>query len=161
MLMNLVPYVVSVVIAEGAGILGSVFTARSVSGWYATLSKPSWTPPGWLFGPVWTVLFALMGIAAGLVWEKRAIPGATLALSAYAVQLLLNVFWSVLFFGFRRPDLAYLEILALLVAIVVTTALFFRIDSRAGMLMLPYIAWVSFASFLNLAVWRMNGGDKF
>ncbi|HWQ59674.1 MAG TPA: TspO/MBR family protein [Candidatus Fimivivens sp.] len=154
--MNLIPYVVSVVVAEGAGILGSVFTAKNVSDWYATIAKPSWTPPSWLFGPVWTTLFALMGIASALVWEKRGLPGATLALSAYAVQLALNVLWSALFFGLKRPDLAFIEILFLLVAIVVTTILFWRIDPRAGMLLLPYIAWVSFASVLNLAVSRLS-----
>lgn len=155
--MRLIPYIVSVVVAEGAGILGSVFTAKNIPGWYATLSKPSWTPPSWLFGPVWTALFALMGIAAALVWEKRDAPGASLALSAYAAQLLLNVLWSALFFGMRRPDLAFVEIILLLAAIVLTAVLFWRIDPRAGALMLPYIAWVSFASVLNFAVARMNG----
>lgn len=154
--MRYVPITVSVLLAEAVGVLGSVFTASSVQTWYPTLVKPVWNPPNWVFGPVWTMLFAFMGIAAYLVWRKRTASGAVSALISYGVQLGLNLLWSVLFFGLRAPGYAAGEILVLLVSIVVTMVLFLRTDRRAGMLFLPYVAWVSFAAVLNWQVWLLN-----
>lgn len=154
--MHFIPTVISILIAEAAGILGSVFTASSVKGWYLTLTKPAWNPPSWVFGPVWITLYALMGIAAGLVWNQRDVPGAKLALFIYGMQLVLNALWSVLFFGLKNPGLAFVEIIVLLISIVVTTVLFFKINPLAGALMLPYIAWVAFASYLNFTLWQLN-----
>jgi tryptophan-rich sensory protein len=121
--------------------------------WYSTLPKPSWTPPGWIFGPVWTVLYTMMGIAAWLVWKK--VGWWHPALRLFYFQLLLNALWSPLFFGFRRPDLAFVDIVLLECAIIGTTIAFWRISQAAGVLFLPYLAWVSFATVLNFAVWRM------
>ncbi len=134
------------------GVLGAPFPAP---GWYRELRKPPWSPPAELFGPVWTILYALMGTAAWLVAGGRS-RGRGLALGAYAVQLVLNAAWTPIFFGLRRPGLALAEITATLVAIVATVALFTRQRLLAGLLLLPYLAWVAFATALNAAIWRRN-----
>ena len=126
--------------------------------WYASLVKPSWNPPNYLFGPVWTVLYVLMAVAAWIVWRKAAFSGAGLALTLFVVQLALNALWSYLFFGQHRPDIAFFDIVALWVAIVVVAALFWKVDHVAGGLMVPYVLWVSFASYLNFVLWRLNKG---
>jgi tryptophan-rich sensory protein len=135
--------------------LGGLFTGRSVSTWYRTLSRPDWTPPDWLFGPVWTVLYLSMAVAAWMVW-RRGTPAATAALSAFAVQLAFNVAWSALFFGLRSPAAAMVDIVLLWLAIAATIACFLRVSVPAGLIMLPYLAWVTFAAALNFAIWRMN-----
>ncbi len=135
--------------------LGGVFTGPSA--WYEGLAKPSWNPPGWVFGPVWTALYASMGVASWLVWRERGRARAVrAALWVYAVQLVLNAAWSPLFFGLRRPDLAMIDIVLLWVTIVATVVLFWRVRPVAGAVLLPYLAWVTFASGLNFAIWRMN-----
>lgn len=154
--MKIIQIIISTLIAEGAGILGSIFTVSSIRGWYLTLVKPSWNPPSWIFGPAWTTLYAFMGVAAALVWKQRTFPGAKTALWFYGIQLALNVLWSILFFGLKNPELAFAEIVVLLIMIIATTVLFWRINPWAGVLMLPYIAWVSFATYLNYTIWRLN-----
>lgn len=124
--------------------------------WYASLAKPSWNPPNWIFAPVWSVLYVLMGVAAWLVWRRAGFSGAGTALGLFAVQLMLNALWSYLFFGLHRIDLALLDIVILWAAILAVTVLFWRVHKWAGGLMLPYIAWVSFASLLNVVLWRLN-----
>jgi len=124
--------------------------------WYASLAKPSWNPPNYLFGPVWSVLYVLMAVAAWLVWRKAGFSGAGPALILFVVQLALNSLWSYLFFGQHRPDMAFYDITVLWVAIQIVAALFWRVDPIAGGLMVPYIAWVSFASYLNVTLWRLN-----
>ena len=124
--------------------------------WYASLAKPAWNPPSWLFAPVWTALYATMAVAAWLVWRRAGFGGAGAALGVFAGQLVLNALWSYLFFGLHRPDIALVDIAALWVAIVVVVVLFWRQDWRAGALMVPYLAWVGFASCLNFALWRLN-----
>jgi len=138
-----------------AGI-GSVFTSQSVGTWYQALARPSWTPPGWLFGPVWTLLYTLMAVAAWLVWRQGGWGKARIALGLYVVQLALNAAWSALFFGARLPGPAFAELVVLWLMIVVTTAAFFRKSVAAGVLMLPYAAWTAFAGVLNFTLWRMN-----
>ncbi len=132
--------------------------------WYAGLAKPAWNPPSWVFAPVWTVLYALMAVAGWLAWRTReparapgAAPDRALALGAFALQLVLNGAWSWLFFGLHRPGVAFAEIVALWLAILVTVVLFWRLRPLAGALLLPYLAWVGFAAALNLALWRLNG----
>lgn len=154
--MKFISIIISIVVAQAAGAIGSIFTASSVSTWYNTLTRPSWNPPSWLFGPVWITLYTLMGIAAYLVWTKKDMPGAKIALWVYGIHLVLNSLWSILFFGLRNPGAAFAEIIILLILIIVTTVLFWKIDPRAGALMLPYIAWVSFAMVLNYSIWRLN-----
>jgi len=126
--------------------------------WYASLVKPSWNPPNAIFGPVWTVLYVLMGVAAWLVWRRAGFAGTGgAALGLFVVQLVLNALWSYLFFGLHRPGIALLDIVVLWVAILIVMVLFWREDRVAGALMLPYLAWVGFASFLNFVLWRLNG----
>lgn len=130
--------------------LGGIVTATSVKTWYQTLVKPAFTPPNAVFAPVWTALFLTMAVAAWLAWRRGA------ALLPHWVQLTLNLGWSVLFFGLRRPDLALLDLAALWLAILWAMIVFWRATAVAGALMLPYLAWVSFAAALNLEVWRLN-----
>jgi translocator protein len=124
--------------------------------WYAALRKPAWNPPAWLFGPVWTVLYTLMAVAAWLVWQRGGWRGQRGPLRLYLVQLALNAAWSPLFFGLKMPGVAFLEILLLLAAIVLTALAFRRVSPAAAWLFGPYIAWVAFASFLNFTLWRLN-----
>jgi translocator protein len=154
--MKFIPLVISIILAQSAGIIGSFFTASSVATWYSTLTKPLWNPPSWLFAPVWIALYALMGLAAHLVWQNRTVPGAKWALTFYLIQLILNALWSIIFFGMKNPELAFIEIIILLVFIIITTILFWRINYIAGALMIPYILWVSFATFLNFTIWKLN-----
>jgi len=138
------------------GGLGGLFTASSVSTWYPELSKPSWTPPGWLFGPVWTALYVMMAVALWLAWRAR--PEAAGACAAlFAIQLGLNLGWSVVFFGLRQPGWAVAEIVVLWCAIAATVWRLWLCTPVAGLLMLPYLAWVTFAAALTAAIWRMNG----
>lgn len=147
----------AVLVSELAGIIGTFFTTPAIPTWYADLVKPSWNPPSWVFGPVWTTLFALMGIAAFLVWRKGLQRrDVRIALGVFAVQLVLNTCWSILFFGLRNPGAAFAKIIALWLAILATIVTFFRISKTAAWLLLPYIAWVSFAAYLNYTIWMLN-----
>lgn len=133
--------------------------------WYETIRKPSWRPPNWLFAPVWMVLFGMIAVSGWLVWREVGLVGGGLAFVAYGVQLVLNFFWSGVFFGLKRIGLAALEMAALWIAIAVNIALFHEITPWAAYLLLPYLAWVSFAFVLNIAIWRLNasaqaGGDQ-
>ncbi len=136
--------------------LGAAFTATSVGGWYQTLAKPSWNPPDWLFGPVWTALYFLMAIAAWLVWRGHGWSAARTAFNWFVIQLALNVLWSFLFFGLQRPGLAFVEILVLWLSIVATCLAFQAKSRTAALLLVPYLAWTSFAVILNLTLWRLN-----
>ncbi|MCS6818269.1 MAG: TspO/MBR family protein [Acidobacteriota bacterium] len=135
-----------------AGI-GSWFTTPQIEGWYASLRKPGWTPPNWVFGPVWSALYTSMAVAAWLVWRRH---GWGWELALFGVQLALNMAWSAIFFGLRNPGAALVEIFALWVMILATMLSFWRISSTAGWLMVPYLGWVSFAAVLNFVIWRMN-----
>lgn len=136
-----------------AALSGAWFTPGE---WYAGLAKPSWTPPGSLIGRVWSVLYVMMAVAAWLVWNKGGFPVQRRPLGIFGVQLFLNALWTPLFFGLRRPDLAFAEILLLWVAIAWTISAFRRVDRLAAALLWPYLAWVSFATVLNGTLWRMN-----
>ncbi len=142
----------------GGSVLASSLGAFSSPGsWYATLEKPPWTPPGWLFGPVWTALYVAMAVAAFLVWRERGSFGAARKeLSLYAVQLALNAAWTPLFFGARRPDLALVDIGLLWLALAALLPLFLRVRRAAGLLLVPYLAWVTFAAALNLSIVLRN-----
>jgi translocator protein len=171
--------VLSIIICEGAGFVGSFFTRPAIAGWYSTLRKAPFNPPSWVFAPVWTTLFLLMGIALYLVWTKNwqvreNAPESRKAWNPiseklwsgswkeanvkiiFAIQLFLNIFWSILFFGFHRTDVAFAEIIMLWFAILYTIMNFYRISKPAAYLLLPYIAWVTLASALNLAVVLLN-----
>ncbi|MDH3420105.1 MAG: tryptophan-rich sensory protein [Gammaproteobacteria bacterium] len=140
------------VITFGAAAFGAQFMPGP---WYAALVKPAWTPPNWLFGPVWTVLYVLIALSAWLVW--RAQPRLSVPLGLWFAQLGLNAIWSWLFFGLERPGLAAIDIVALLVAIIATAVAFARASRTAAFLLLPYALWVGFATALNIAIWRLNG----
>jgi len=148
----------SVVVVELVGASGAVFTAQGLAGWYETLQQPALAPPNWVFGPVWTALFALMGGAAWLVWRRaRESPAKVrVAAAAFAVQFAFNLAWSAAFFGMRRIGLALAVIVTLWLLIVATIGAFARVDRRAGALLLPYLLWVSFAAYLNYGFWRLN-----
>jgi len=150
--------IAAVLICLAAGGIGSIFTAQStITGWYANLQKPSFTPPNWLFGPVWTALYILMGIAVFLVWQKDLQnPAVKTALLFFAVQLILNTAWSWLFFGLNYILLAFIELLILWLAILLTILKFYSLSATAFLLMLPYIIWVSFAAVLNGSIWLLN-----
>lgn len=141
------------VLSFAAAALGSLFPPGA---WYAELTKPTWTPPGWLFGPVWTVLYATIAVSGWLLWRRSERPGARAALAAWSVQMLLNALWSWLFFGLQAPGVALGEILALWTAILATVVLAWRVRPLAGALLLPYLAWVGFAAVLNAAIWSLN-----
>ena len=145
-----------VAICLGVAAVGGWATAGSVADWYPSLRKPSWNPPAWVFGPVWTALYFSMAIAAWLVWRKAGWRGASGALGLFAVQLALNAAWSPLFFGLRSPAAGLVDIVALWLAVGATVIAFFRIAPVAGALLVPYWLWVTFATALNTAIWRLN-----
>ena len=145
-----------VVVCFGAAAIGSAFTGSALSDWYPGLEKPSFNPPNWLFGPVWTVLYLAMAVAGWLVWRREGFSGATAPLAVFGVQLALNLLWSGLFFGLRSPGLALGEIIVLWVAILATIVLFRRVSTPAALLLVPYLAWVTFAAVLNFEIWRLN-----
>lgn len=144
-------------LAFAAAAIGG-FASASAGAFYGELVRPSWAPPGWLFGPVWSVLYVLMGISAWLVWRARGFAGAKSALLVFIVQLAANALWTWLFFVWRQGGLAFAEILLLWFLIAATIGLFWRVSRLAAVLLLPYLAWVSFASTLTLSIWRQNPG---
>ncbi len=154
---NFIGLALAVAIPLAVGGVSGLITAQGVQSWYPDLIKPWFNPPSWVFGPVWTLLYLMMGFASFLVWQKGWESGAVrTALAFFAIQLILNGLWSVLFFGIRSPGLAFVEILLLWIFIGLTTALFWRVTPVAGMLLLPYQAWVTFAAVLNGAIWILN-----
>jgi tryptophan-rich sensory protein len=154
---NIKKLIVSIIICQLAGIIGGLFTSRNIPTWYQTIKKPGFTPPNWIFGPVWIFLYLLMGIALYLVW-KSADPGKTksLALFFFFAQLVLNVLWSFLFFFLKNPLAGFIDIIVLLISILVTTLLFYPLNKVAALLLVPYILWVTFASVLNYSIWQLN-----
>jgi benzodiazapine receptor len=148
-------FAASIGVCQFAGIIGSVFTVSTVSSWYPTLIKPNFSPPSWLFAPVWVLLYFLMGISLYLLWQNRARDNQK-SLIIFGIQLILNVFWSFLFFGLRSPLYGLIDILFLLAAIILTIALLFKISSYAAILLIPYLAWVCFAAILNYSIITLN-----
>lgn len=154
---NFFKLVIAIVVSELAGIIGSVFTVSAIPNWYSTLVKPELNPPSWVFGPVWTTLYALMGIAAFLVWkngwERKDVK---MALGVFGIQLFLNAIWSIIFFGLHSPAWALVDIVLLWFTIVWTMVVFYKISKPAMYLLVPYLLWVSFATYLNYAIWTLN-----
>ncbi len=149
--------ILAILICEAAGLIGSFFTMPALAPWYASLTKPPLTPPGWVFGPVWFALYALMGVAVYRVWEKgphhRRVRAA---LWAFAAQLVLNMLWPLFFFAAQNPLSGLIEIVVLCGAIVLTISLFARISRPAAWLLVPYLGWVTFAAYLNYMLWFLN-----
>jgi benzodiazapine receptor len=154
---DIIKLIVSIVACQCAGVIGSIFTTPAIPTWYATLEKPAFTPPSWLFAPAWITLYLLMAVAAFLIWRKGlGEEGVKSALVIFLVQLVINALWSVVFFGLQSPLYGMLVILALWIAILLTIIKFFKLSIAAGALLLPYILWVSFASILNISIWVLN-----
>lgn len=139
-----------------ASAVGAAATASSVGSWYQTLAKPSFNPPNWVFAPVWSLLFFMMAVAAWRVWRRDGLRGARAALTLFALQLALNMCWSIVFFGLRSIGAALAEIFVLLLAILATTVVFWQRDRIAGMLFIPYAGWVGYAAVLNATLWQLN-----
>jgi benzodiazapine receptor len=153
-LLGLAGFIVACFVTATAG------AAFRPGAWYERLAKPSWRPPNRLFAPVWTVLYVMIGVAGWLVWREAGFGGAQLAFTFYAAQLLLNAAWTPLFFGLHRPDLALVDIALLWLSIAATILSFAAIHTGAALLLVPYLAWVSFATALNFAIWRMNPAPR-
>jgi len=154
---DIIKLIVSIVACEGAGGIGAIFTTPAIPTWYAGLKKPAFTPPNSVFGPIWITLYLLMGIAVFLVWrEGLGQEGVTIAFVVFWVQLVLNILWSVIFFGLRSLLGGMVMILVLWVAILVNIITFFAVSPIAGGLLIPYIIWVSIAANLNAQVWKLN-----
>lgn len=148
---------VSIIVAQLAGGIGSIFTFQAITTWYLFLNKPIFSPPNWVFGPVWTILYTLMGISAYLVWRRKQFSQKSLSFwHVYWTQLVLNAIWSFLFFGLKLTGLAFIEILAMWYFIVRCIQEAKKIDLTAMYLFYPYLAWVTFASLLNLAIFVLN-----
>ena len=177
---NAVRLLISIIICESAGVLGSVFTAPKIGAWYKALNKPSFNPPNWIFGPIWTVLFLLMGISLYLVWAKNWEPKNRIfnfrkkawniwsqkfldgkwkranIILIFGLQLVLNILWPVIFFGMQVPAAAFFELLMLWFAVLYIIINFYRVSKTAAYLLLPHILWVSFAGILNYFIWVLN-----
>jgi len=153
---NWLKLIIAIIICEAAGGIGSIFTANSVAIWFPTLNKPSFNPPNWLFAPVWTLLFLLMGIALYLVWQKKSNQWVKTAVMIFAFQLILNIAWSFLFFFLHNPLAGLIEIIFLWLAILLTIIYFYKISKPAAYLLLPYLLWVSFAAVLTYFLFRLN-----
>jgi translocator protein len=150
---NILGLLVWLLICFAAAWIGSRFAPGE---WYASLARPAWNPPNAVFAPVWSVLYAMMGVSAWLVWRERGVAEAAVPLALFLAQLGLNALWSYLFFGLHRPDWAMIEIVLLWLAILITLIAFWRIRPMAGALLIPYLCWVAFAAALNFELWRLN-----
>ena len=148
--------VISIFIPLFIGFLGSFFTASSVNSWYTAINKPSFTPPNWIFAPVWTTLFILIGLSFYFVWIKGFGRERKKAVTVYFFQLLLNLSWSLFFFGLRSPLIGLIDIIALWFAVIANIIIFHRISKKAGYLLIPYLLWVSFAAILNFSIVILN-----
>ncbi len=154
---SVIKLVISILASLAAGGIGSLFTFKAIPTWYAGLKKPPYTPPKWVFGPVWTTLYILMGISVFLIWQNGlAINGAWLAFTLFWIQLALNALWSIIFFGMKSKGGGVITIIVLWLLILATMIASFRVSGWAGALLVPYIVWVSIASYLNIGVWRLN-----
>jgi benzodiazapine receptor len=158
---NVIKLVVSILASFAAGGIGSLFTFKAIPTWYAGLKKPRYTPPNRVFGPIWTTLYILMGISVFLVWQKGlAANGVMLAFILFWIQLAFNAFWSIIFFGMKSKGGGIIVIIALWLLILATIITSFRVSGWAGALLIPYIVWVSIASYLNIGVWLLNKTAK-
>lgn len=154
---NIVKAIIAISIPLIVGAISGFFTVTGVESWYQTIQKPSWNPPNWIFGPVWTALYIMMGIALFLVWkEDTSEELKKIALVLFAVQLILNFFWSFIFFNQQQPGWALVEIIAMWLFILLTIFAFAQVNKTAAWLLVPYISWVSFATILNYTIWQLN-----
>jgi len=153
---SILKLIISIALCFFVAFLGSWTTFQSVQTWYMTINKPSFNPPSWLFGPVWSVLYTLMAIAFWLVWKNRDLPSKSFAMQLFLIQLVLNLLWSFLFFYFKLPFWAFLEIILMWTTILFTIIYFYKINPWAAYIMIPYLLWVGFATILNGSIWILN-----
>jgi translocator protein len=155
---NILKIIISIAIPLAAGGLSGFFTTSEIPDWYQTITKPSWNPPSWIFAPVWTTLYLLMGIALYLVWKNESVEASIKrsAIILFAVQLILNFFWSLIFFKQHQIGWAFAEIITMWVFVLLTIFAFAKVNTTAAWLLVPYICWVSFASILNYTIWKLN-----
>lgn len=148
--------IVFLILCLGVGALGAMATTPEIAGWYSTLNKPTWNPPPSIFGPVWTTLYLMMALSAWLIWRKGGLQKNRIPLAAFAVQLILNLAWSWIFFSMHQIGGAFVEITVLWISILLTGILFHKNSKLASVLLLPYLCWVSFATYLNFTLWQLN-----
>ncbi|MFH1656359.1 MAG: TspO/MBR family protein [Candidatus Nealsonbacteria bacterium] len=154
---NFLKLIISILICQGAGLIGSIFTSPAISTWYVTFKKPSFNPPNWIFAPVWILLFLLMAISLYLIWDRGLKDKKIkIAIFLFSIQLILNIFWSILFFGLQSPFYAFIEIIILWLIILLTIISFYKISKISAYLLFPYILWVSFALILNFSILILN-----
>ena len=153
---NIFRLIGSILIAQAAGVIGSLFTVQNIPTWYATLNKPAFSPPNYLFGPVWITLYFLIGIAFFLVWKNTGTVNIKIPVIVFSVQMVLNAAWSIIFFGMKSPMFAFFEIVVLWLFIVLCIVTFYPVSRAASWLLVPYFLWVSFASVLNFKIWMLN-----
>lgn len=150
-------YTISILLCEAVGISSGLLASANNNGWFDSLNKPAWNPPGYLFGPVWTTLYLLMGISLGIVWNKKETePSKRNAFFLFALQLFFNFWWSIIFFNFHSPAMAFVDILLMVITIILTIFSFSAFSKTAAWLLVPYISWVSFAAILNFTIWKLN-----
>ena len=154
--LQILKLIISLTLPLGLGSIAGIYTAEAIPGWYASLNRPSFNPPDWVFGPVWTALYLLMGISLFLIWKQKTTKVRNLSIFVFFIQQILNVGWSFIFFYFNRIDLALFEIILLWISIVIMMVLFFKIKPLAAYLNIPYLLWVSFATILNAAYYFLN-----
>ncbi len=152
---NFSKFVVSILLSQSAGFISSFFTVSAINNWYFYLEKPTLSPPNWLFGPVWIILYFFIGVSFFIIWKKEEVKKRT-AVKIFFLQLLLNASWSILFFGLQSPLLGLINIILLWITIMYMIILFYKISRKTAYLLLPYILWVSFAAYLNWAIWMLN-----
>ena len=158
---DIIKLVVSILACFAAAVIGSLFTFKAIPNWYAGLKKPPYTPPNWVFGPVWTTLYILMGISVFLVWQNGlATNGTLLAFTLFWIQLGLNALWSIIFFGMKSKGGGLITIIVLWLFILATIITSFQVSTWAGALLIPYIIWVSIALYLNIGIWMLNKPGK-
>ena len=158
---DVIKLVISLIASFAAAGVGSLFTFKAIPTWYAGLKKPPYTPPNWAFGPVWTTLYILMAISVFLIWQKGlAMDGVLLAFTLFWIQLALNALWSIIFFGMRAKGGGVITIIVLWFLILATMITSFRVSGWAGALLIPYILWVSIASYLNIGIWLLNKSNN-
>jgi tryptophan-rich sensory protein len=153
---NFIKLILSLLFTIGIGSLGSVFTSSEIPNWYASLQKPVFNPPNWIFGPVWTILYSLMGVALYLVWKKPVSKDRNTAIVLFMIQFTLNFFWSIIFFKYHLLGWALVEILFMWTFIILTIIFFWKNSTLAASLLIPYLVWVSFATILNAAIFQLN-----
>ena len=152
--MDILKLIICILICQIIGFAGSLFNIKSIPGWYSKQKKPSFNPPNWIFGPVWTLLYLLMGISLYLVLISGKV--TTLAIIIFSIQLFLNLIWTAIFFGMKKPSLAFIEIILLWISILINIIIFYNLSKISAYLLIPYLLWVSFAAVLNFAIWKLN-----